>query len=122
MEKIKKHIGFKFLWALLLPALMWLFTNAVVNNHIHIQQDGSVAQHAHPFKKADDSSPYAKHKHSKAEYLLFSGNHLLNTLTVADYHIEFIPDVHQMEYASLELHGVFLRGYTHGLRAPPALV
>ncbi len=54
-----------FLAILLLPAICWLFTNAVINQHSHLLQNGQIITHAHPYTPdKSKSSPFQKHKHS----------------------------------------------------------
>ncbi|MEN8203697.1 MAG: hypothetical protein ABFS28_13960 [Bacteroidota bacterium] len=60
---------------LLLIAVVWLFTNATVNRHIHILSDGYVISHAHPFvdkEAGPGQSPETTHRHSEKELMLFS--------------------------------------------------
>ncbi len=54
-----------FLAILLLPAICWLFTNAVINQHSHLLQNGIIITHAHPYTPDKSrSSPFQSHHHS----------------------------------------------------------
>jgi hypothetical protein len=57
----------------LLPAVMWLFTNALMNTHYHYLADGQVISHAHPYNKsANQGTPFKSHKHSKTQLIFLS--------------------------------------------------
>ena len=67
-------IGTKFsryLILIMLPAVVWLFSNTVVNRHIHVLSGGYIIVHAHPFAKsqADPKDPNP-HKHTRKELFL----------------------------------------------------
>jgi hypothetical protein len=47
---------------ILLPAMVWLFANTIVNRHIHVLSDGYIVSHAHPFN--------TPHQHTKKELFL----------------------------------------------------
>ena len=61
----------RFLILLLLPGVVWLLHNNIVNRHIHILSDGYVVSHSHPFDKSrgdwKDPNP---HQHTRKELLL----------------------------------------------------
>ena len=58
---------------LLIPAIMWLFTNTLINTHYHYLADGQVISHAHPYDKtADQGTPFKSHKHTKGELIILS--------------------------------------------------
>ena len=58
----------KSLFLLLLPAVIWLFLNASVNQHIHVLQNGNIISHAHPYEKTSSGSfPSETHHHTKSQ-------------------------------------------------------
>ena len=58
---------------LLLPAVMWLFTNALINKHFHYLSDGQVVSHAHPYNKTtDQGTPIRSHEHTKTQLIFLS--------------------------------------------------
>lgn len=58
---------------LLLPAVMWLFTNALINTHYHYLSDGQVVSHAHPYNKdTNQGTPFKSHKHTKTQLVFLS--------------------------------------------------
>ncbi|MBL7113747.1 MAG: hypothetical protein ISS19_17540 [Bacteroidales bacterium] len=58
---------------LLMPAVMWLFTNALINTHYHYLSDGQVISHAHPYNKTtNQGSPFKSHQHSKTQLIFLS--------------------------------------------------
>lgn len=73
-----------FLAILLLPAICWLFTNAVINQHSHLLQNGLIITHAHPYTPdKSKSSPFQKHQHSP--YALETLAQLSNPSTVIGF-------------------------------------
>ena len=58
---------------LVLPAVFWLFTNAIINIHVHILPNGYMIVHAHPHEKIPfGSEPSGKHNHTTAELIFYS--------------------------------------------------
>jgi hypothetical protein len=55
-----------WVFALLLPAMMFLAGNAVFNLHVHKNCDGQLIVHAHPFKTSN-SEGGCSHSHSTHE-------------------------------------------------------
>jgi hypothetical protein len=56
-----------------MPAMIWLFVNASVNKHDHLQSNGYIITHAHPFTKTpSESGPVKSHHHSDSELLFLS--------------------------------------------------
>lgn len=69
--KINRNIR-RLVIIILLPALCWLFFNAVYNRHFHELSSGIIISHSHPYDKTKDcSNPYASHSHSEDEFLLY---------------------------------------------------
>lgn len=63
----------EYMIVLVLPAVFWLFTNAIVNMHVHVLPDGYMIAHAHPHEKVPfGSDPSEKHNHTRAELILYS--------------------------------------------------
>lgn len=56
----------KYVVILLLPLVLGLFANSIINQHSHKLISGEEITHAHPFSSQDGTS----HQHTKAEYLL----------------------------------------------------
>jgi len=70
----------KFLALVFLPAIIWLFTNATINTHTHILDDGVRITHAHPFdKNTGKTNSFPTHKHTRGELNIIS--HPLTLLT-----------------------------------------
>ncbi|MDP4210639.1 MAG: hypothetical protein Q8928_17660 [Bacteroidota bacterium] len=60
MQRIRSFVAI-----LLIPAVCWLFTNAVINQHSHILPNGQIITHAHPYTPdKGSSSPFQSHQHS----------------------------------------------------------
>ena len=60
---------YKYLILSILPALVWLITNATVNTHTHILTGDIEISHAHPYNKnAGETNP--EHHHNKGEFIL----------------------------------------------------
>jgi hypothetical protein len=55
-----------WVFALLLPAMMFLAGNAVFNLHVHKNSEGQLIVHAHPFE-ASNSSNGCSHTHNAQE-------------------------------------------------------
>jgi hypothetical protein len=69
---------------LLIPVICWLFTNAVINQHSHLLQNGQIITHAHPYTPdKSKSSPFQKHQHSP--YALETLAQLSNPLTLVGF-------------------------------------
>lgn len=63
----------KYLFILLLPAVIWLFINATVNRHNHYLSEGYIISHAHPYDKTpSNQDPRGSHHHNEAELFLIS--------------------------------------------------
>lgn len=59
-----KQITNKCLVIILIPAICWLFTSALVFQHSHILANGDVITHSHPYTPNKNHSPFQSHKHS----------------------------------------------------------
>ncbi len=70
-----------FVIAFLIPAILAITYNAVVNKHYHVTASGVVIEHAHPFAKSNSATPFQKHKHTKAELVFLAL--LSNTVSFA---------------------------------------
>lgn len=63
----------KYLFILLLPAVICLFINATVNRHNHYLFEGYLISHAHPYDKTPlNPDPRGSHHHNEAELFLLS--------------------------------------------------
>ena len=58
--------------AFLIPAIIAISFNAVINKHYHITAQGTVIEHAHPFTKTNSHTPFEKHKHTNAQFGLLA--------------------------------------------------
>ena len=63
----KLHRIFSILLIIVMTALL---INKVVYTHIHIEADGSIITHAHPFSKKAQKHPGSGHQHSGAMLFL----------------------------------------------------
>lgn len=54
-----------------------LIANKGLFTHTHKLDDGSVVTHSHPYDKKNDSEPFKKHHHTKAELLFFENLNIL---------------------------------------------
>jgi hypothetical protein len=56
--------------------LCMLFVMQIINRsayiHTHLDANGSVISHAHPYDKSSDTGPYKKHHHSASEFALLA--------------------------------------------------
>ena len=78
------HGRLKHLNLLLLPALIWLFTNATINTHYHILSNGIKITHAHPYdKNFGEPNPFPDHKHIRGELILL--DLISNPLTLVTF-------------------------------------
>jgi hypothetical protein len=58
--------------------MMGMFiANKVFFLHLHKLKDGTIVEHAHPFNKSDDSSPFKTHQHSETGFLFFQNLEIL---------------------------------------------
>ena len=75
----------KYLNLLFLPIIIWLFTNAAINTHTHIINNGIIISHAHPYDKSGSNpDQFPGHNHTKSElFLLDLFSHPLILLTFA---------------------------------------
>ncbi len=48
-----------------------LIVNKVIFLHIHILDNGTIIEHAHPYNKSKDREPFKSHHHSDAQFLIF---------------------------------------------------
>lgn len=69
MHKIVK----KIILLILLPAICWLFFNAVYYRHFHQLSTGITISHAHPYDKSENcaSNPFASHNHTEDEFIIY---------------------------------------------------
>ena len=83
-----------------------LITNSVIFQHTHQLSDGTIVEHAHPFNKANDSTPIKHHHHSNASYNFFNHLSLLFVVIAAYFSLleiykAFITPKEQCEYLDL---------------------
>lgn len=72
-----RHTSQKLIIYLLVVLMGMFIANKVFFLHMHKLKDGTIVEHAHPFSKSDDSSPFKKHQHSEAELLFFQNLEIL---------------------------------------------
>jgi hypothetical protein len=63
----KSHISKSLIAALMIALVSIINFNKVVYLHTHINDNGSIVVHAHPYQKSSDQSPLASHKHTLTE-------------------------------------------------------
>ena len=73
VKKIRKYIATGFL---LLVVVLFSF-NKVYYVHSHIQANGVIVIHAHPFNKSTDNGPIKSHHHSNSDLYWISSLHIL---------------------------------------------
>lgn len=78
-----KQIINRCLVLILIPAICWLFTSALIFQHSHILADGSVITHSHPYTPDKNHSPFQSHKHSSQSLLAIGQISHPHALTVA---------------------------------------
>jgi len=71
MKTIVNNITIKSVAWLMIGIMGVLVANKAVFVHSHILNDGTIIEHAHPYNKSTDSTPYKSHHHTKAEFLFF---------------------------------------------------
>lgn len=72
-----QHTTKKTIAYLILGLMCLLIINKAVFLHSHIQADGTILTHAHPYQSTEDSKPYQSHHHTKAAFFLFDTIQLL---------------------------------------------
>ncbi|MDG5799264.1 hypothetical protein QA597_02690 [Marinilabiliaceae bacterium ANBcel2] len=56
-----------------LPLFLWLGYNNAANWHYHVNSQGAIVKHAHPYQPSKDtSSNCQEHSHSKAEFAILA--------------------------------------------------
>ena len=69
--KERFHLNAKRLSAVLMIVIIsFLMVNRAFFIHIHVQPDGSVHSHAHPFSKSSSNSKGSTHQHTSLEFFL----------------------------------------------------
>jgi len=58
--------------ALILFSLMWANFNVIYFAHSHIDENGRVIVHAHPYQKEGQQNNVPNHTHSKSEFALLA--------------------------------------------------
>ncbi len=70
--RFKNHLK-TFIAICLCLALLGAFYNAFFNSHLHIDTNGRIIVHSHPFNRTPtQNSPLPQHTHSKIEFLLYT--------------------------------------------------
>jgi len=55
----------------------FLIANKGLFIHTHKLENGSLVTHSHPYDKKQDSEPFKKHHHTKAEFIFFENLNIL---------------------------------------------
>jgi len=76
------NISKKTFAILMIGTMGLLIVNKGLFIHSHKLEDGSIIIHAHPYDKNQDSEPFKKHHHSKAEFIFLQS---LNQLFLSIY-------------------------------------
>lgn len=95
-----------------------LIFNNVAFTHVHQLDDGTIVQHAHPYNKSNDATPYKTHKHSNADLVFFKNLNIL--FLVAFFALGLVLSV-KKEKVTYELVTEHALAYIslHQGRAPP---
>jgi len=66
----------------LIPSVLWLFANAVINQHNHKLLSGEIITHSHPYTpESNNHTPLQSHSHSA--FIIFIANQAANLSIVA---------------------------------------
>jgi len=88
-----------------------LIANKGLYTHTHKLENGSVITHSHPYDKNQDSEPFKKHHHTKAEFIFFENLNVLflsifliiSFLSLVRKKISFI-DIEKIYFTQLSFH------------------
>lgn len=69
MQKHSEYI-LKIITCILCFAVSFQIMNRTIFLHSHVQDDGTVITHAHPFDKSEKDDPFKSHPHSNFDYFL----------------------------------------------------
>ena len=108
LQEMQSHRWhFKFLLIISLPAVLWLFTNASVNMHVHRLSDGTYISHSHPYNKQNPVRGIATgHHHSEKQYQLLQVMSIPATIVVLTIVFFFYL---QLEHSGLKFNVIKLK-------------
>lgn len=75
-----KNIVLKSTLLLLAGVMVLLIANNSIYMHTHINEQGKLITHAHPFNKTTDNKPIKSHQHTNAEYFYYDNLKNLHVL------------------------------------------
>ena len=108
----------------LLGILGYALSNQITNSHAHMLADGTIIQHAHPYQKSDDATPFKKHHHKSWEYVLI--DQVNTNLLVFLAAILLLSAWWQLKEKSFVVERLHISPFHHSsriyLRGPPALI
>ncbi len=119
MKSIKGKNVKLFFAGLFLAVTMALVYNNAFFTHTHKLPDGTIIQHAHPYKSdADSSSPFKNHHHTSFEFLVLNnlGVFILLTCLAFFFFDKGIPSLITDHYFFVEYSSYHLY---HFYRGPP---
>lgn len=106
---------------LLLPAVLWLSTNSLINRHSHRLPTGVVIQHAHPWQNAGERLPFQSHKHSDREIAYFDQIAAISTLLTVTMTLVILLAVLKLTVSRFtEKTEILSQKIVYRLRPPPS--
>jgi hypothetical protein len=119
MKTAAKHIGLWLTQLMLIGALALLMSNQVWFKHSHIDANGRIYQHAHPYDKGADSEPIKSHNHTHNEFFSFDKSSLFLTPEVTIIDQPVINHIDNKQTNSVP--AIMMIHFNHLIgRAPPA--
>ncbi len=77
MQTNNKNNIHKLVSYFLVGIIVLLNANRAIYTHAHIQEDGTIIHHAHPYEKSSDSHPFQSHKHTNSQLLYYQNIEIL---------------------------------------------
>lgn len=92
--------------------------NKIFNTHTHIQADGVITTHAHPFDKTTENKPFKSHQHSSLELIALDTIDLFSAFKLSVFPIAVSAIVLYSLLPKFNL-TILLRKFRLGERGPP---
>ncbi len=118
MNSTVRNIIKEFSAILMFGIMGLLIANKGLFIHSHKLENGTVVTHSHPYDKVQDSEPFKKHHHTKAEFLFFENLNILffSILLI----ISFLSLVRKkVSFVDVEKIYFILLSFPYQGRAPP---
>ncbi len=109
----------KFMIGLLILVMGCLLVNQAIFTHTHVQADGSLVSHAHPFSKKTDNAKGKAHQHSSLEIILLEQLDVLISCASALVLLKALSMFTTFRPEAIQVHLPSLTLPSSG-RAPPA--